>query len=286
MEVRLYRTPVVLSLVVHFAFCAALITAWQTRPMVVPPQQIWIEIEPSRQDNDRSKQVVQSHAGQKSDQAAKDAYLGKDTRVVDRETVSQTLHIPETVGGAPRTKSAASQPKPETRDRAAKDQKIAALAKFGVAYLPKVQEKPKDTARWADYADSFGSVPTDYVKGLKESESTALNTREFVYYGYFQRIRSQLDYAWQSVLKEKLRKLYFSGRSLASERDHTTKTVVTLNAKGEIVRVQLVEESGVVDLDDAAVRAFNQAGPFPNPPREMVNKSGEIEIRWDFILKT
>ena len=68
--------------------------------------------------------------------------------------------------------------------------------------------------------------------------------------------------------------------------DYTTKTLVTLNARGDIVRVQLLEQSGTTDLDQAAVDALNKAGPYPNPPKGLINGSGEVQIRWDFILRT
>jgi protein TonB len=121
---------------------------------------------------------------------------------------------------------------------------------------------------------------------MKESDRTALNTKEYQFYGYFQRIRQRLDRAWVPILKEKLASYYRQGRQLASDMDHITKVVVILNENGEIVRVKIVSESGTRELDDAAVNAFNQAGPFPNPPHGMVDTNHEVQVPWDFILKT
>ena len=47
----------------------------------------------------------------------------------------------------------------------------------------------------------------------------------------------------------------------------------------------MVGQSGVTDLDEAAMEAFKQAAPFPNPPKGIVEKDGRIRIRWDFILE-
>ena len=33
------------------------------------------------------------------------------------------------------------------------------------------------------------------------------------------------------------------------------------------------------------MEAFQQAGPFPNPPKGMLDADGFVRIRWDFILK-
>ena len=49
--------------------------------------------------------------------------------------------------------------------------------------------------------------------------------------------------------------------------------------------VQVLNDSGIRDLDDAAVEAFKEAAPFPNPPEGIVESDGTIKIRWDFILE-
>jgi protein TonB len=121
---------------------------------------------------------------------------------------------------------------------------------------------------------------------MAESDRTALNTSEYRYYSYFQRVRERLDRAWVPMLKDKLTSFYRAGRHLASDRDYTTKLLVVLNASGEIVRVLLLEPSGTYALDDTAIAAFNRAGPFPNPPKGMVDLNQEVRVPWDFILKT
>ncbi len=68
--------------------------------------------------------------------------------------------------------------------------------------------------------------------------------------------------------------------------DYTTKLLVTLDHDGQIVKVQIMSQSGTRDLDDAAIKAFNDAGPFPNPPKGLVNNQGTIQVRWDFVLRT
>lgn len=275
MEVRVDRHSLSLSVLAHLmAFSLAILLAGkhEITPPELPP--ILVEIEKPLDPQDQSRQVVQSNQGEKTDKAAPHAFLGQETRVVDRETTAKSQVVAPKAGGA------LAQPQSQSRDK-------APLARFGVPILP-AAEKPSQvpTPQWVDFTGMYGAAGADYVKGLKESEQSALNTREFAYYSYFQRIRLQLDHAWQKLLKENVVKLYRAGRSLASDMDHTTKTVVSLNGKGEVIRIQVLEESGTRDLDDAAVQAFNKAGPFPNPPREMVDSQGIIRIRWDFILKT
>jgi TonB family protein len=161
------------------------------------------------------------------------------------------------------------------------------IGSLGVQILPKHAQPQSDeeVAHQENWADQ-SSAPQDYVKGVRESNRTALNTKEFIFYGYYQRIRERLDHAWVPILRERVVKYYESGRHLASEMDHATKVLVLLNPKGEITSVRIVSESGTAELDDSAVAAFNQAGPFPNPPRGIVGQNGLIEIPWEFILRT
>ena len=35
----------------------------------------------------------------------------------------------------------------------------------------------------------------------------------------------------------------------------------------------------------AAIEAFKEAAPFPNPPAGIVESDGTIKIRWDFVLE-
>jgi protein TonB len=224
---------------------------------------------------------VETEPGRVTDRAAPDALLGARTQTVDRQTVSR--RSPRTAGTSQQTASKTSRPADQT--------KTAPLSQLGVNWLKPGQDLSRPTASQPQWAPQGAQLAPgqakahDYIKGMKEGEQTALNTREFVFYGYFQRIRASLDRAWNKTLRENLTRLFRRGRRLASEVDHTTRTLVVLNSQGRVLRVQILEESGTLDLDDAAIRAFNEAGPFPNPPRGLIDSSGEIQVRWDFVLR-
>lgn len=273
--------------------------------VAAPPRKTtWIEVEPfdaakierkaremakrEREERDKNR-IVQTRVGKETKEAAPDAFLGEKTQVVDRQTVSKEQQTK--IGSVSRPEPAANtRPKPETQAEVAKKpEPIPALSKLGLAMIPspkKAAEEQEDPFRDRVAAQDSEGVPQDYVKGFKESESTALNTKEFVFFGYFQRIRQRLDLSWSISLREHLTRFYRGGRALASEMDHTTRLLVTLNSTGEVTGVEVVEESGTRTLDDAAVKAFNRAGPFPNPPRGILDQAGQIKIRWDFVLKT
>lgn len=129
------------------------------------------------------------------------------------------------------------------------------------------------------------SQTNDYLKDVEKGPQTVLNSREFKYYAYYQRIREKIHYFWEPKIRAKVKKVINSGRSVASARDRITKVIIILNDKGMLQNVQVVSPSGISDLDDAAVEAFRAAEPFPNPPNGIVEADGKVRVRWDFVLE-
>jgi protein TonB len=124
----------------------------------------------------------------------------------------------------------------------------------------------------------------DYLEDIPLGDITKLNTTEYRFFGFFQRIRKKLEKYWGRSLKEKARILGKSGRRLSSKENKITTLSVIINKKGEIIEVFLKGRSGIKELDEAAVESFNNAGPFPNPPKGFV-KNGRGKIEWGFIVK-
>ncbi|MBK7960027.1 MAG: TonB family protein [Bdellovibrionales bacterium] len=129
------------------------------------------------------------------------------------------------------------------------------------------------------------SQSPDYLKDVDLGLETMLSTKEFKYYTYFNRIRRQLSQYWEPKVRDKLHKMFRQGRTIASNEDKITKLVIFLNPTGQLVKVQVMSESGIKDLDEAAIDAFRAAAPFPNPPQGIVDPDGFVKIRWDFVLE-
>jgi TonB family protein len=278
-----------LSLLAHASLILLFVAYWAVFPSIrsafeqtrKPKSTVWVDLAPPAPRTEArppQARIVQTEKRQKADRAAPDAFLGEQTQTVDRQTVSKNQRIQ--AGQGRRSESQPRTVPPEAT--------TPTLSQLGVSFAkPLAIPTRKPTAPEPQWAQGNpGSLgPSDYIKGMKEGEQTALNTREFVFYGYFQRIRTSLDRAWNKTLRENLERFFRRGRRLASDLDYTTRTLVTLNQGGKVTKVQVLEESGTHDLDDAAVRAFNEAGPFPNPPRGLVDSEGKVVIRWDFVLR-
>jgi protein TonB len=125
----------------------------------------------------------------------------------------------------------------------------------------------------------------DYLEDMPLGDFTKLNTQEYEYYGFYHRVRQKLEQFWGANIQQQAERIFKQGRSLASESNLITGLTISLNSRGEIVDILVKSTSGVKELDEAAIESFNQAGPFPNPPKGMV-KSGLATIEWGFVVNT
>lgn len=239
---------------------------------------------------ERNQKVVMSPKSQVSETAKPNSFLSDKNRVTDKEKSTNSPGEPTLAGNRSKDNihtntTAPTSPQAKSTE-APKIKREIDLADLGM----RIQTKPKQDfavdRNWAPASAGDIMRGGEYVKGLEQASQSMLNTKEFIFYSYFERVRKQLDQAWQPLLRERILAIYRKGRRLSSDADYTTRTMVTLNNHGDIVRVRVLEQSGAHDLDDVAIDALNRAGPYPNPPQGLVDTSGTVEIRWDFILKT
>lgn len=141
----------------------------------------------------------------------------------------------------------------------------------------------KDLSVNGDGAENSSS--DDYLPNITSGERTILSTREFRYFSYYNRIKELLRQYWKPSIEREVAKLWGKGRML-KEEELTTRVLVLLDQRGQIQKISKVGVSGFSEIDEAAIQAFHQAAPFPNPPNGLVDKDGFVRINWDFILKT
>lgn len=130
------------------------------------------------------------------------------------------------------------------------------------------------------------SQTNDYLKDVAIGAATHLNTREFLYFTYFNRIKRKLRDHWEPLIHTRVREIAQSGRKVASTGGaRVTRLVITLDENGGLSRVQVSTTSGLLDLDDVAIEALRVSAPFPNPPKDLI-ENGLVRINWDFILES
>ncbi len=237
------------------------------------------------------KQIVQSEDSV-SKEKRDSAFLSDKTRSFDRQTISKNIEIFNKTGKGNSTKTEISD-SPNTNSlnkrKAFKDIKLSDIGINNGEIPTEVNRAPASASERGlengDPASKGFSSTNDYVQEVALGDFTHLNTVEFKFYGFYHRIRQKLEQFWGKSIQEKSKALFRSGRRMPASQDLITSLQVTLNAKGEIVKVKILGASGVKELDDAAVESFNEAGPFPNPPKELL-LNGYATIEWGFVVKS
>ena len=171
-----FRSSFSLSLILHLFVLWLLFFISTHRAVETQKKPLWIEID-TAQDKKFKRQIVQTAPGEIVKDAKPDAFLGEKNQVVEKESVGKKF-VESTI------------PKPSSKISKKEQKDKVQIKELGVPILPLTKKEAmtepadKDRPEWADQ----GNVPQDYVRGMRESERTLLNTKEYVFFGYFQRI--------------------------------------------------------------------------------------------------
>lgn len=127
-----------------------------------------------------------------------------------------------------------------------------------------------------------GGGSVDHLDDVEEGDETALNSKRWIYASFFNRLKRQVAQNWDPV--SVWRRIDPDGTKNGF-KTRVTEVRVTLTRRGQLDKVVILSPSGVNDLDAEALRAFHAAGPFPNPPDGLVNKSGMITFAFSFYFE-
>lgn len=119
---------------------------------------------------------------------------------------------------------------------------------------------------------SLAGAPQNDLLNEKRGQAVALNTREFVGANYINRIKRQVNLYW----KQNVENLSPSVR--LSKSRYATIVDVVLTQDGQLESIVISDESGSVPLDQCVVEAFKVAGPFPNPPEQLIKADGRVYL--------
>ncbi len=225
---------------------------------------------------DSKKQIVQSEDSDKKEIKDK-AYLSDKTRSFDRQTRARVNDVFK-AGAAGGSK----------KKQGAKDLKLSDLGTLSGEDPFKSAAKEyadKKNGSSQDSPDRKVSSTNDYLAELPPGDLTNLNTVEYKYYGFYYRIKQKLEQFWGRSLYEKASQLAKNGRRVPASQDLITALQITLDEKGNIIGINILGSSGIKELDDAAIESFNEAGPFPNPPKDLI-VDGKVTLEWGFVVKS
>lgn len=131
--------------------------------------------------------------------------------------------------------------------------------------------------------DQVGSKESEVAPRVDVSDETNLNTVEFKYYGYFQRIRQKLEHFWILGVRETIVSQFGSSFDTFTDSDRITLLRVTLDGNGNVTEIRLVRSSGSSHLDEAARVALTKPSPIPNPPKGLITDN-RLTLDWGFIV--
>ncbi len=123
-----------------------------------------------------------------------------------------------------------------------------------------------------------GGAPNDDLN-VPKGDGTFLNTREWKYAGFFNRVKQAVGAVWDPN-----RRLRQKGRDVGVN-DRITTVHVALRPDGSIYEIYVAQSCGLEELDQEAINAFERAAPFANPPAGLV-EDGLIRFGFGFHLQS
>jgi TonB family protein len=147
---------------------------------------------------------------------------------------------------------------------------------------PGLENGEADTTKSGDVAESGGGAPNDDLQNVAVGDGTALNTREWKYASFFNRVKQSVGQHWSPG--NELRARDPSG-SIYGGKDRYTVLAVTLDETGRLKDAYVEKSSGVDFLDVEAVKAFERAQPFPNPPPGLLATDQTVKFQFGFFLE-
>lgn len=275
----------------HGSFLAVQLKDQFSYPEIAATEMIKLKLIQETLHSAHKQQIVQSEDSALKERPKDMAFLSDKDRHFNRQTVSKNIDSFKRAAQGNASTTQRAQTAPETVQKKKSSWKDLKLSDVGIAQgepLPKKMNRAPASVKGMENGDpnSQGlSASNDYVEEVTLGDFTHLNTVEFKHYGFFHRIRQKLEQFWGRSIQEKANSLMQQGRRLPASEDLITSLQISLNAKGEIIGVKILGTSGVKELDDAAIESFNQAGPFPNPPKDLL-VNGRAVIEWGFVVKS
>ena len=121
----------------------------------------------------------------------------------------------------------------------------------------------------------------DHLPEIDISDDTSLNSKAFKYAYFFNRVKREVSRNWEIL------EAYMQNDprgNVYGIKDRYTVLSITLDLRGIIQKIEIVQESGMPFLDQTAKDAFIKAQPFHEPPKGLVEKDGFIHFRFSFHL--
>jgi protein TonB len=294
----LFKTLLVLSFLLHFllVFVRVEITPNKDQASKKDKTRVVLKLNKKERDIDK-KQIVNTEENGQKVKPVDSRFLGKTNQKFAKQEIARKVGKFKVAKKTSQVNKSSSSKQNKTRKsnqhkkfKAPNSKRILlsdlAIKKVSRFNKKEIKEEKQNAFKRARSLNESQNVAqnNDYINDIPLGDVTNLNTIEYKFYGFYFRIRQQIEQHWGNSLREVAKTYFRTGRGLSSGSDKITSLTVVLDKKGKILKINVRGSSGIKELDDAAVNSFNKAGPFPNPPKELV-KDGIARIEWGFVVK-
>ena len=239
-----------------------------------------IEIVFNNENNSVKKQFVSDpDLGRLAEKIKKQSQrLSRLTRRVKEESVAAQTGA--TKNRVPKQKTQQQVVK-NKNDNKSKKIEIKNFAESGLNFSNEQKESFEEKTN----AFSPPSTIAEHIPNVKKGHFTVLNTDQFTYYAFFNRINEQIRVRWTNNIRKLSYTLPAQTISKLSLFARETKVELVLNSKGEFINAFVDQSSGAKFLDQAPIDAFIDATPFLNPPQDLVDQDGFIRLNYSFYVE-
>jgi len=190
-------------------------------------------------------------------------YLGEKTQRVQKETQSKNFGAAD---GGNTSAASATQAAAET------------LPEPGFGSQPKIGKALEQGEKSILQKGNANMLGPD----VAVSADTILNTDEYVYSSFFNRMRDAIAGYWQPRVLEIIESRHNSKMGPGIYR---TDLRIFISRDGQVLDVSMKNSSGVKELDTAATSSVFLAHQFQNPPAELFAKDPRADIEFGFYVQ-
>jgi len=203
-------------------------------------------------------------------------YLSEQTQRVERETVASEFG---TVRGASSAAPKISKNAENTNtDSSSNNSHRAMNLGFGKVF-PDSKNTTTQRLNQGEVGKSYGSHDV-LDSNIAVSTQTLLNTDEYIYASFFNRLKSEVAARWEPMVS----RVVNSSNHRIGQGVYKTQALLVVANSGEVLRVDIVRGSGIGAFDEAARSAGLQLIQVQNLPSALREPDGLYRIELGFVV--
>ncbi|MCP4447335.1 MAG: hypothetical protein GY811_18600 [Myxococcales bacterium] len=142
------------------------------------------------------------------------------------------------------------------------------------------RKQSRRRGRWERKLGMLKSSLENFTPSVRPSNQTALKTRAAPFAVYIARMHRRIHELWGFGFLGDL-----DGKSSSHELNNwnlATKLEIIINPDGSIDKMTIVEPSGILSFDVAALDVIDTAGPYESTPSKIRSPDGKVYMHWSF----